>query len=153
VQFFTTPATPRNPVWVPVPDEGSAQDIGKAISYCRRYAYLTSLGLAAREEADGPASAGSGAQSVARQRRQVRPAPVAAPPTITREQFEELLRRARAKGKGVGDLAELAIAKGFSEPLPKMPLALLEYISHRLDGLPDVAEPEQGKLEEGKEPS
>ena len=31
-------------VWVPVPDEGSAQDIGKAISYSRRYSYLTSLG-------------------------------------------------------------------------------------------------------------
>lgn len=141
------------PVWVPVPDEGSAQDIGKAISYCRRYAYLTSLGLAAREEADRPASAGSGAQGVARQRRPARPASVAAPPTISREQFEELLRHARAKGKGVGDLAELAIAKGFAEPLPKMPPALLEYISHRLEGLPDVPEPELGQLEAAKEPS
>jgi hypothetical protein len=126
-------------VWVPVPDEGSAQDIGKAISYSRRYSYLSSLGLAAREESDGPGGSASGAQSVTRQRRSPRPVPAAEPQTINRGQFEELMRRARAKGRTVGDLAELAIAKGFCEPLPKMPPTLLEYITNRLEALPDVA--------------
>ena len=142
-------------VWVPVPDEGSAQDIGKAISYSRRYSYLTSLGLAAREDSDGPAAgAGSGAQSVARRRRSPRPAPAAEPQTISREQFEGAMRRARAKGRTVGDLAELAIAKGFSEPLPKMPPSLLEYIERRLEPLPDIAgsASEQTALEPAMEP-
>ena len=65
------------------------------------------------------------------------------------------MRRARSKGRTVGDLAELAIAKGFSEPLPKMPPSLLEYIERRLEPLPDIAgtASEQAALEPDVEPN
>jgi hypothetical protein len=123
------------PVWVPIPDDGSAQDIGKAISYSRRYGYLTALGLATREDSDGPA---------ALSRRQQKPAQTAtpkqaAPAAIGQQRAAALIGLANRKGKTAEDLTAFAVALGLDKTkrLHEASPALADRIGRRLEALPD----------------
>lgn len=44
--------------WWPLKDQGSAQELGKLVTYIRRYALSSMLGLAADDDTDGPEAEG-----------------------------------------------------------------------------------------------
>ena len=127
------------PVWVPVPDDGSAQDIGKAISYSRRYGYLASLGLAAREDADGPAASGRRQQKPA-QTIAPKPATPAPPAAIGRQRAAALVAIANRKGKTAAELLGFAVALGLAKDkrLEDAAPAMADRIKRRLEALPDA---------------
>jgi hypothetical protein len=127
------------PVWVPVPDEGSAQDIGKAISYSRRYGYLAALGLAAREEGDGPAAGRrrEGASDCSQSRR-ARPGSRPAVPVIGEAAARELIAVANRKGKTAEDLKGFLEAIGYHGALAGASPQVAGRVAKRLEGLPDL---------------
>lgn len=128
-------------VWVP--GGRDAQDAGKAISYSRRYGLLAALGLAPREDSDGPAGRGErGAQTAARRGgasgRSQRSTP--AEPIVDALDQTRLAERAAQKGRSAEQIGDLLKAKDYAGPLEKMPVRLYEYVMAKLERLPD-AEP------------
>ena len=141
-----------DPVWVPIPDEGSPQDIGKAISYSRRYGYLAALGLAARESSDGP-PAGDRRHEEPAQSRASRPAPPAAPAAIGSARAAALIAMANRKGKTAEDVRSFAAAAGHDGPLEKAPPAIADRLGRRLEGMPDLFDANGEALSPASAPS
>jgi hypothetical protein len=137
------------PVWVPIPAEASAQDIGGLISYSRRYGYLAALGLAAREPSEGPAARRQGRQAPRDQKDQRRAPAEPAEPAAPAEQFDALARLVASRGKTLdGDVRRMASARGWptARPLSEMPAATMASISTKLRGLPAIADEQTGEL-------
>jgi hypothetical protein len=134
------------PVWVPVPDDGAAQDIGKAISYSRRYGYLSALGLAAREDGDGPAAGRrrQGANDSSESRGHGRPPrsgsrPAASnPPALGEAGARDLVAVANRKGKTAEDVKGFLEAIGYHGELAGAAPALAARVAKRLEGMPDL---------------
>ena len=121
------------PVWIPAGD--TAKEVGAAISYSRRYGVLAALGLAAREESDGPQARRQAprAQTIA-----PKPEP-AAPAAIGAARAGALIALANRKGKTAADLLTFAQAlglekdKSLAEASPK----LGDRVGRRLEALAD----------------
>ena len=123
------------PVWIPAGD--TAKEVGAAISYSRRYGVLAALGLAAREESDGPQARARrrGRKRLLRKPGRRRPGPAA----IGQARVSALIALANRKGKTAEELLIFAQALGLAKDkrLHEATPTLGDRIGRRLEGLPD----------------